>query len=261
MKHMGKFVICVVMLAGALTLLMAYVCSCEGFLEPKCSLGHREKIKVVVLTGGHGFKKEPFFTLFDGYDDIEYAKALQKDHSEIFEDVSGWDYDVMVLYNMTLEISPKRRANFLKLLDQGVGVVALHHSIGAYQNWPEFRKIIGGRFYLKDTVENGVAHKKSGYKHDVEFTVHVKDKGHPIMRGMTDFTIHDETYKNSEFELDNHVLLTTDEPSSDEPICWVRTYGKAKVCYIQLGHGPSAYGNKSYRRLVAQAIRWSARRL
>jgi len=89
----------------------------------------------------------------------------------------------------------------------------------------------------------------------------VKDKGHPIVQGMTDFTIHDETYKNSEFEPDNHVLLSTDEPSSDEYICWVRSYGKARVCYIQLGHGPAAYANADYRRLVAQAIRWSARRL
>jgi type 1 glutamine amidotransferase len=261
MKHVSRFVIYVVMLAGTLTLLMAYVCSCDGFLEPKRSLGHREKIKVVVLTGGHGFKKEPFFTLFDGYDDIEYVKAPQKDYSEIFEDVSGWDYDVMVLFNMTQEISPKRRANFLKLLDQGVGVVALHHSIAAFQSWPEYRKIIGGKYYLKDTLENGVTHKKSAYKHDVKFALQVKDKEHPITRGLSDFTVHDETYKYSEFEPDNHVLLTTDEPSSDEPICWVRTYGKANVCYIQAGHGVSIYADKNYRRLVAQAIRWSARRL
>jgi type 1 glutamine amidotransferase len=32
-----------------------------------------------------------------------------------------------------------------------------------------------------------------------------------------------------------------------------------KVIYIQLGHGPSAYSNPNYRKLIQQAIEWSAR--
>jgi len=215
----------------------------------------------VVITGGHGFKKEPFFTLFEGCKDIEYVNAHQENDSEIFEDISNWDYDVIVLYNMTQEISPKRRENFVKLLHKGVGLVALHHSIGAFQQWPEYRKIIGGKYYLKDMVEDGIEHKASKYKDDVNVNIHVKDKKHPVTRGMTDFTILDETYKDQVFERDNHVLLTTDHPTSDKTLCWVRRHGKAKVCFIQMGHGPSAYGNATYRQLVAQAIRWCAGRL
>jgi type 1 glutamine amidotransferase len=262
MKCAVKFNIWVVVPVCVLILSVGYVCSCNRFGRPGRPLpAGGEKINVVVITGGHGFEEGPFFTLFEGHDDIEYVRAPQKDHSEIFENVSSWDYDVVVLYNMTQEISPKRQANFVKLLDGGVGLVVLHHSIGAFQGWPEYRRIIGAKFYLNDTVENGVAHKKSAYKHNVEFKVHVEDQEHPITRGMSDFAIRDETYKNSEFEPDNRVLLTTDEPTSDEQICWVRSYGKARVCYIQLGHGPSAYANPSYRRLVGQAVRWCARRL
>jgi len=216
---------------------------------------------VAVITGGHGFKKEPFFAIFDSLPDIEYVNAHQQDHSEIFEDISHWDYDVIVLYNMTQDISPKRQKNFLKLLRQGVGVVALHHSIGAFQQWPEYRKIIGGRFYLKDMVEGDIEHKKSKYEHDINVDVHVKDKRHFVTRAMSDFTIIDETYGNQVFEKDNRILLTTDHPTSDEPLCWVRRYAKANVCYIQLGHDSKAYANKNYRYLVARAIRWSAGRL
>lgn len=246
-------------LVGVLLFLTAYICSCSELSIGRQPL--RDKIKVVVVTAGHGFKEEPFFRLFEGYDDIEYVEARQQDHSEIFEDVSAWDYNVIVLYNMTQQISPKRRRNFIKLLNRGVGLVVLHHSIAAFQEWDEFHRIIGGKYYLKAVEENGVKHEAGTYKHDVDFTVNIEDAMHPITRGMSDFVLHDETYKKCVFEKDNQVLLSTSHPTSDEPLCWVRRYGKAKVCYIQMGHGPSAYANESYRRLVARAIRWCAGRL
>ena len=242
----------------SILLLLGYVCSCNESTGPKAGVPEqRGKIKAVVVTGGHGFEKEPFFAVFDGCDDVEYTEARQQDHSEIFEDVSAWDCDVIVLYNMTQQISPKRRENFLKLLRRGVGLVTLHHSIAAFQQWPEYQKIIGGKYYLKATEE----HEAGTYKHDVDFTVHIEDATHPITRGMSDFVLHDETYKKCVFEKDNRVLLSTDHPTSDKPLCWVRRYGKARVCYIQMGHGPGAYENENYRRLVAQAIRWCAGRL
>lgn len=219
------------------------------------------KIKAVVVTGGHAFEHEPFFSLFEGYDDIEYVEAEQKDHSEIFEDISGWDYDVIVLYNMTQNISPQRQQNFIELLNRGVGLVALHHTMASFQQWGEYRKIIGGKYYLKPKAGDSVQHQGSTFKHDVDINVRIADASHPITRGMSDFEINDETYKGCGFETNNHVLLTTDEPTSDRTIGWVRRYGKARVCGIQLGHGPKAYANPNYRQLVARAIRWTAGRL
>ncbi|MEE9370148.1 MAG: ThuA domain-containing protein [Sedimentisphaerales bacterium] len=250
------------LIASIVMLLMVSSCTnMEDAQIPKTSKEKGQIIKVAVITGGHDFEQEEFLELFAGYEDIKYTHVPQRDHSEIFEDIGEWPYDVMVLYNMTQEISPKRQENFVKLLEAGVGVVALHHSIGAFQNWPEYKKIIGARFYLQDTVEKSVIHKTSEYRHDVSFTINIADKSHPIMRGLGDFVIGDETYKNCVFETDNYVLLTTDEDSSDASICWVRNYARAKVCYIQSGHGPSSYSNDNYRRLVARAIRWSAGKL
>jgi len=216
------------------------------------------RLKVVVVTGGHGFEHDPFFKVFDGMETVNYVEAVQKDHSELFEDISGWDYDVMVFYNMTQSISPKRRRNFVKLLDRGVGVVALHHTMGAYQDWPQFKKIIGTKYYLNEAVEDGVTHGKGSFKHDVDISVHVTNKNHPITKGMRDFTIHDETYNNCWFDEKNRVLLTTDHATSDETIGWVRTYRKAKVCTIQLGHDSKAYANSNYPQLIERAILWAA---
>jgi type 1 glutamine amidotransferase len=221
----------------------------------------RGPLKVVVVTGGHGFEHDPFFKIFDEIEQIKYVEAVQKDHSELFEDISKWDYDVMLFYNMTQNISEQRRKNFLALLDKGVGVVALHHTMGAYQQWPEFKKIIGTKYYLKEAVEDGVQLKAATYQHDLDIAVQVKDKNHPITRGMSDFTIHDEAYKNCWFDKGNHVLLTTDHEMSDKTVGWVRQYRNAKVCTIQLGHDSKAYANGNFRKLLKRAILWTAGRL
>jgi type 1 glutamine amidotransferase len=219
------------------------------------------KLKVVVVTGGHDFEHEPFFKMFDSFEQIGCTEAIQKDDSELFEDISGWDYDVIVFYSMTQKISEKRRQNFLKLLDRGVGVVALHHIMCAFQDWPEFRKIIGAKYCLADTAIDGVTYKAGTYQHGLDMPITLVDKQHPITAGMSDFVIHDEGYKNCWFDKDNHVLLTADHPASDKTICWVRKYANSRVCTLQLGHDSKAYGNRNYRLLVNRAILWAAHRL
>jgi len=216
---------------------------------------------VVVITGGHDFEHDAFFRIFEENETIQYIESIQKDHSELFEDISGWDYDVMVFYSMTQEISEKRRNNFLNLLDKGVGVVVLHHTMCAFQNWPEFRKITGTKYYTEQAVEDGVLHQAGTYLHDVDITVHVNDKNHPITQGMDDFMIHDETYKNCWFDKDNRILLTTDQVTSDRTIGWTREYSKARICTIQLGHNAKAYEDGNYRLMLKRAILWTAGRL
>jgi hypothetical protein len=226
-----------------------------------CAVGAGEKIKVVVVTGGHGFEHAPFFEVFKSFDDVEFVEANQKTDSELFEDISQWKYDVIVLYNMGQKISEARQANFLKLLDKGVGLVATHHCMGAYQGWPEYKKIIGAKYYLKAATEDGVQHPQSTYKHDVKFKVQVADTKHPITQGISDFEILDETYGKYAVEPDVKTLLTTDEPTCEKQIGWVKTYRKSPVCYLLLGHDSKAYKNENYRKLVGQAIRWAAGRL
>ena len=220
-----------------------------------------DKVNIVVVTGGHGFQQEPFLAMFKAFEGkgITFTHAPQKDHSELFEDISEWKYDVIVLYNMTQKISEKRKKNFMALLDKGVGVVVLHHALAAWQDWPDYaNKIAGGKFYTKPTEENGVKRPKSGWKHGLDYTVHIEDPNHPITRGMKDFTIHDETYCRYSVSPKAKVITTTDEPTSDKAIGWTLGCGKARTCFIINGHDGKAYANPGYRKLVTNAIRWAA---
>lgn len=217
-------------------------------------------INVVVLTGGHGYDVKKFPALFEGYDDIKFTIVQLKDHSEIFEDISAFPYDVIVMYNMTQKITPQRQQNFLKLLEKGVGVVALHHSLACYQQWPEFARIIGAKFFLNDGEIDGVKYRKSGWKDNVRMKCRVEDPQHPITAGMSDFEVEDEAYNGQWHDPAAKVLLTTDAKENDRPLAWCKTYSKARTCGIQLGHGPAIYTDPNYRKLVAGAIRWAAAR-
>jgi uncharacterized protein len=216
------------------------------------------RISIAIVTGGHPFDSSAFLSLFVHDDGVEFTHVPLTDDSEVFEDISAWSYDVIVLYNLTQTISETRRHNFLQLLDDGVGILSLHHSSGSYQKWDEFRKIIGCRYVLSAHEENGQPHEASTYRHDMVIPIHILDSTHAVTRGVIDFTVQDETYKNCEFEPDNRILLSTREPSSDRPLGWVRTYRQSNVCHLQPGHGPEIFSNEQYRRLVAQAIRWCA---
>ncbi len=214
-------------------------------------------IHVVVLTGGHDYDQKMFPKAFSGHDDIQVDYKHQKDDSEIFEDVVDWKYDVIVLYNMSQKISPKRQENFLKIMDKGVGVVALHHNWAAYSDWPEYAKITGVRFMLKDQQWDGKQYKQSTYKHDVDMSVKVAAPQHPVTKGLKDFVIRDETYKGQWIDPQATVLLTTNDPDSDAVTAIAKTYRNARVCAIQHGHGPN-FDDENLRLLLANAIRWAA---
>ena len=218
------------------------------------------KIRVLVVTGGHDFEKEPFFKLFKENADISYEAVEHPNAHARLKAEAAKQFDVLVLYDMWQPITDDAKSDFVNRLKEGKGLVVLHHAIASYQEWPEYWKIVGARYYLKPMVVDGVEKRRSAFKHDMQFKVHVADPSHPVTRGVSDFDLHDETYKWFDVVPDSHPLLTTDEPESNRIIAWTRTYENARVVYLQSGHDHFAYENPNYQRLLKQAIRWTARR-
>ncbi len=217
-----------------------------------------EPIRVLVVTGGHAYEIEPFRALFRGQDDIQPIFKDHPDAGRLYAKERADAFDVLVLYDMPRELPAEQLENLVKLLESGKGVVALHHTLAALPNWSEYHRILGGKFAFKPFVADGVEHRASTFHHDQTIPVTVIDAASPITAGVTDFTIHDETYNY--FVVDRHVhpLLTTRHPKSGKTIAWMHRYANSPVVYIQLGHDSKAYVNPAYRRLVANAIRWAA---
>ncbi len=224
----------------------------------KTAFGDPDKIDVLIVTSGHHFNHESFFGIFN-YDDINYTEYVLKDESEIFEDISDWKHDVLLLYNMTQNISPKRQENFVKLLkEKGVGLVVMHHAQAAFQSWREYHYIIGTAYIYFDVDIDGKPWPHGKVHEGLRIPITVKDKKHPITQGIKDFEIVDETYMGRWWAKDNHVLLTTSHPENDEPIAWTRKYGKSNVFNIQLGHDEQAHNCPEFREIVIRGIRWTA---
>jgi uncharacterized protein len=219
-----------------------------------------ENLRLLVVSGGHDFQTNQFYQVFQDNPAVTFkAFTHLKAHAQLRPEAVK-SYDVLVLYDLWQDISDEAKADFLAFLQAGKGLVILHHAVANYQKWPEYEKILGGRYYLEKTTVNGVEKARSIYRHDVDFTVHLVDPNHPVTRGLKDFQIHDETYGLFDMAPGNHPLLTTKESTSAKNIGWAKTYGPARVVFIQLGHDGQAYANPSYRQLIAQAIQWVSKR-
>jgi type 1 glutamine amidotransferase len=217
-----------------------------------------EKSKVLIVTGGHGFEREPFFKVFAENPNITFTEAAHgKTNASAFERSDLMNYDVIVLYDMQKNITQEQKGKFLSLFDRGIGLVVLHHALVSYQHWPEYEQIIGGRYPEADG-KGGVVTAQVGYEHDVQIPVVIVDKDHPITAGMKDFVIHDEIYWGFRVQPDAKPLITTTHPKSGKPLAWHRTQGKSRVVYLQLGHDHHAYENPNYRELVSRSIRWTS---
>jgi type 1 glutamine amidotransferase len=220
------------------------------------------KIRAMIVTGGHGFEKEPFFAMFEAIPDVTHQHVAYPDAAALLRPDLADEIDVIVFYDMwQKDLTPQQQKAFVELLNRGIGVVALHHTLAAHPNWPEYQQIIGGRYHTMDRVVDGKSMPKSGFDHGQTIHVTVPDTGHPITCGLADFEIHDETYCRYDTDPSAQVLLTTAHPKSDAELAWVKTYGPSRIFYLQLGHDHLAYENASFSELVARGIRWTAGRV
>jgi type 1 glutamine amidotransferase len=226
--------------------------------EPTSSAG---KIRVLIVTGGHGFDPDAFFAVFRNNPEITYQAVEHPKAQAWFKVEAAKQYDVVLAYDNYQEISDEAKADFVNLIKGGKGLVVVHHGIGSYLDWPEYWKIMGMRWYHTNTLVDGVV--KFSYPSDTDdnhFRVHVVDPEHPVTRGMKDYDMIDETYKAFDVYAGSQPLLTTDCPISNKIIAWAKTYGEGRVVCIQSGHGPNAYVNPNFQTFIRQAIQWTAKK-
>lgn len=218
------------------------------------------KIRVLLTYAGHDFEEKPFYAMFDALPDVVWDKAAMPAAADLLKPGLEKKYDVVVMYDMVSGITPEQQKGFVDLLNTGIGLVSLHHNIGANQEWKEFWKILGGIHIPKVFTVDGKEYGPSGSIDDQTVPVHVADPNHPITAGVKDFTIFDETYHKYYVSPDVHVLLTTTHPDNVPQLAWCHDYGKSRVFYLMLGHGPSAWTNPNYPKLLSNGIHWAAGR-
>lgn len=216
-----------------------------------------QSIKIMLVTGGHAFDTIPFLEMFDSLDGIEYEHFEQpKANQKLAKDLAK-DFDVLVFYDMWNSVSEAEKSAYLELTKQGKPMLFLHHSIVSYQSWPEFEKIVGGKYVEKD--KKVPEEEWSNYEHDVWVYSKVENYT-PVTVGFTELRFFDEVYGNVKIDDDILPLLRTRHPKSMEFIAWQHKYNNSQVVYIQPGHDYRTYAEEDYRKLISQAIRFLAKK-
>lgn len=210
-------------------------------------------LRVAVVTGGHSFEVIPFHALFRELPGVDaYIQHIGDFASAPVEVRDG--YDAVVMYIMPggapEDQSPwggKPKSAFEHLGETKQGLVMLHHAILAYPDWPVWDEMVGMQ---KRVITQ--------YQHDDPITVKLAAPEHPILRGVTPWTIVDETYVLHDPGPDSQALLVTDHPASMRMLAWARTYRNARVFCYQSGHDHQAFEDPNFRAVLGQGIIWAA---
>ncbi|MCK8475553.1 ThuA domain-containing protein [Microbacterium aurugineum] len=161
------------------------------------------------------------------------------------------DADVYVLYDSGAAFGGDQQAALAAAVSAGKGVVALHMSnvMGDPEGADRAYRDLLGNHYLS----HGPGHHEGRHRIDMV-------AAHPVTDGVDDFELFDEYYEFA-FADDNHTVLAerTREDGVRIPVLYAREVGEGRVVYFALGHDMRAWGEPSFRRILAQAIRWAGR--
>ena len=261
------------------------------------TIDHRAPLQCLVAVRGHPFDRTAFDSMFVDMTGISATMVDQPAAARLMNPDGLRGFDALVLYDMPgldfeatdaapayLEPDDELKAGFRALLEQGTGVVALHHSIAGWPTWSEYHDWLGGQFLYRKGEVRGRAACDSGYRHDIVHEIEVVGD-HPVTAGLPPrFTMTDELYLGEVFDDEVTPLLRSnyvfdrdhfwsasqavagtmfsndgwDHPTGSNLVGWTRQAINSRLVYLQGGDGASAYADGNYRRLVENAIRWVA---
>ncbi len=248
-------------------------------------------VDALVVTGGHPFEPEPFFAVFDSLDGVEWTGAGTPATGHdvvVFYDMPGLQFTRSDPPVVLGQPTTAQRDVIHRLTDDGVGLVFLHHAVAGWPAWHEYAELVGGRFHYVPGELDGVAYPDSGYRFDVTHTVEVLAPEHPVCAGLgSSFTLTDELYcfpvlehavtplLRTTFDTGDVAAFSSAElairgrrnanegwthPPGSSLVGWAKEHGRSRVVYLQFGDGPVTYADPNFRRVVANAIAWTARR-
>lgn len=152
------------------------------------------------------------------------------------------------------------KKSLLEFVYSGKGLIAIHGATSTFLQWPEYGRMLGaylaGHPWSRESV-----------------TIKLDDPGHPLNAPFNGqgFQTTDEIYQfKAPYSRDRlRVLLSLDTTKTDmnKPgirrtdndfaVSWVRSYGRGRVFYCSLGHGPSIFWNPKLLRHYLAGIQFA----
>lgn len=176
--------------------------------------------------------------------------SLKQVLTRVFEYKNLREYNVLIDYLTDSRMSELGYFGLQSFIDAGGGYVGLHCAANLTlttdgrldEPIPEMVELIGGYF---------VDHSESS-----RFEVSLTDSTHPVLHGVTDFTIFDEPYlvrcnEGQVLAQINHLQIP------DTPVLWTRKIGKGRICYCSIGHTDEAFRIQEFQRILVNSVYWA----
>lgn len=231
------------------------------FFSESGSSAENEKIRVLLVTGGHHYEVQAFAAFLARFPELEIEHAtVPQDRGRIAPGLEK-EFDVLLLYDQDNSLlTEEHKKNFVELLHRGIGLFALHHHLSAHQDWDLHYDLIGGRDFWKRGATSfsfrGKDYPMSTFIDDLDLDIQIADPNHPIVRGVGDFVIRDEAYGKCLVHPDAHVVLSSKHVNATPQVAWTWKYGASPVFVNMLGHGPDAWNQPQFGKIFIQAIHW-----
>jgi type 1 glutamine amidotransferase len=211
-------------------------------------------LKVCMLSGSAEYNSDAslteFKTFLDGRYNVACTLLFAKDSSDSMPGIEAVDSaDLLAVFMRRITLKADDLAHVKKHCEAGKPVVGIRTASHAFQNWLAFDKVVLGGNYS--------GHYGNGPTCEVKFAE--KAKGHPILAGVEPFTSRCSLYRNTGAAADIDLLATGVIPGHTEPLAWTRVHNGGRVFYTSLG-GPDDFKNEPFRRLLVNAIFWTAGR-
>lgn len=248
-----------------------------------------EKLKLLIVDGqnNHNWKAttpilQEFLSRSGRFEVSVVTSPPNKSPAETWNGFSPKFADFQVVlsnYNGELWPEPVQR-DLEKFVHAGGGLVIVHAANNAFEQWPEFNKMIGlgwrgagfgDRITTNDAGEIVRTPKGqgpgAGHGPQHEFSIRLRDTAHPVVKGLPAEWLHtkDELYHGQRGPaVDMHLIATAFSDSAKggtgahEPMIWWIPYGKGRVFTTLMGHAEYSMKCVGFQSVVARGSEWSA---
>ncbi len=212
-------------------------------------------LRVLMTVGGVGYNTL-IVRMLKGQSDLAVTVRDVDENNIVFTADALANVDAVLMYHRDNVAEPEERSALMNFVENGGGVVVLHHAIANYPDWETWwREHVGGLYVLAG--HEGLA--PSRYFYDFRGVARPVSE-HPITERIGAFWRYaDESYERLWVANEVTDLLRTTAFGSDERVAWIGPSPSNRVVFIQPGHGDPVMTDPKYLMLIEDALRWTAR--